>query len=71
MAANNEKVEITKTELRSLMFWAKNGIEKSTGGSYRGALDYIRSNYAMMPKHLHSDCKRLEFGSRVKKNTYL
>jgi hypothetical protein len=66
MANNNEKIEITKTELRALIFWASIGIEKSRGGSYQLAKDYIRENYHIMPKHLQSECKKLEFGKRLK-----
>jgi hypothetical protein len=66
MANNNEKIEITKTELRALIFWASIGIKKMRGGSYEMAKDYIRENYAIMPKHLRSECKKLEFGTLLK-----
>ena len=66
MANNNEKIEITKTELRALMFWASTGIERMRGGSYQMARDYIRENYDIMPKHLQSECKKLEFGTLLK-----
>ena len=36
------------------------------GGSYSSAKDYIRDNYAIMPKHLQSECKKLEFGTMLK-----
>ena len=66
MANNNEKVEITKTELRALIFWAASGIKNMRGGSYQMALDYIKENYMIMPKYLQTECKKLEFGTRLK-----
>jgi len=63
---NNEKIEITKTDLRSLMFWASAGIEKHWGGSYTMAKEYIQENNKIMPKHLQTRCKKLEFGKRLK-----
>jgi len=67
MARNNEKIEITKTELRALMFWAHAGIERMRGGSYEFARDYIRNNYNVMPKHHHREYRSLEFGTRCDK----
>lgn len=49
LAKNIEKVEITKTELRALMFWATVGVRKSNGGSYYSVVDFIKKNYAIMP----------------------
>ena len=67
MANNNTKIEITKTELRALMFWAADGIELMRGGTYDIiARDYIRNNYHLMPKHIRKDYRNIQFGTRLK-----
>lgn len=66
MASNNEKIEITKTELRSLILWASVGVRKMRGGTYgKIVVKFIRNNYNIMPfgKKIF---KYLEFGSNLK-----
>lgn len=64
---NLTKIEITKTELRSLMFWASIGIAKSRGGTYsRTAKKYLRESYKVMPTHIEYRCKNVEFGTLLK-----
>ena len=62
---NNNKIEITKTELRGLIFWATTGIEKSNGGSYSSVVNYIRKNHKLMWDTPNSQYKDLRFGSRL------
>jgi len=62
--SNSKKIEITETELRGLIFWATNGIEKSNGGSYSSIVEFIKYNANFM-NYNKSKYKKLMFGTRL------
>jgi len=68
--AGIKKVEITETELRGLIFWATQGIEKSRGGSYYSILDFIRGRGQIMTYN-KKRYKKLEFATQLKDKKYL
>lgn len=44
-----EKIELTPTELRGLIFWATIGIERINNGTYQEkAIEFIQKKYKIM-----------------------
>ena len=63
--SNSKPVTITETELRGLIFWATNGIERMNGGSYYSTVEFINDNYNIMSNE-KDRYKKLSFGTRLK-----
>lgn len=63
--SNSKKVTITETELRGLIFWATNGIERMNGGSYYSTVEFINDNHGLMSNNKNR-YKKLMFGTRLK-----
>jgi hypothetical protein len=52
--AEEKKIEITHSELRSLLFWATIGVQNKTGGSYRNISEIILKYAKLLKFHLPS-----------------
>lgn len=65
MGNDNKKVEITKTELRALLFWASVGVDNMHGGTYEGIILRLIKKYAHIMPWTKKEYKSIEFGRRL------